>query len=272
MLDLCFSQAPASDIRKALRDYRPDAVFVTVRNVDTVLYPDTEFLLPQIREHIAEVRKMSQAPVVIGGAGMTAAPEEIRSFLGADIAVVGPGEVFLDRIIDHGQMEQRETVLCADGAKAVLSPGRVPLCDAHRYAEKGGLMGFRTHSGCSSTCIYCIESGTKTSFRNIVDVISELQDLQERGFTNLHLCDSEFNEDIGYCEFLLEAMVKRKLNIQWALYMKTGNFTERLFPMLAATGAYLITLTVDTVRKNEGYWKAMERMISLARRGKTASG
>jgi radical SAM superfamily enzyme YgiQ (UPF0313 family) len=265
LLDLCFSADPQRDISRAVEDASPDAVFMTIRNVDSVLWPGTEFFLPEIRSYVHAVRECSDAPVVIGGAGLKAAPEDILSFLGADIAVVGPGEGALDFLLDtDGLSRNRGKVIRADGADITLSE-RQSLCDSPAYENRQGIMGFRTHSGCSSGCAYCIEAGVKPSFRMIESVLGELRVLSGRGHTNLHLCDSEFNEDVSYCESLLEAMGDERLGLAWALYMQTGKYTERMFPLLARTGAYLITLTVDTLDNDDAYWRDVDRMIYLSK-------
>jgi hypothetical protein len=54
--------------------------------------------------------------------------------------------------------------------------------------------------------------------------------------------------------------------MRWALYMKPGNYNRKLFALLAESGAYLVTLSVDTFNKCPEYWTDIESMVHLARR------
>jgi biotin synthase-like enzyme len=96
-------------------------------------------------------------------------------------------------------------------------------------------------------------------------VVAELRQLVDRGFQHLHLCDSEFNEDLEYCETLLRAINREGLELRWGLYMKPGNASPELFELLRESGAYLVTLAVDTYRRGKAYWKQVASMMALCR-------
>jgi tRNA A37 methylthiotransferase MiaB len=145
-------------------------------------------------------------------------------------------------------------------------PERMATSSDEKYIEKEGLLGFETHKGCSSVCAYCIEAGTPVIFRQPRDVICELSQLVDQGYGHLHLCDSEFNEDLNYSTAFLDEVIREDLAFKWALYMKPGNFDGRLFELLKKSGAYLITLTVDTFQRGHDYWRAVERMVALGRK------
>ncbi len=262
VVDLCFSEDPHRDLAEAVRDFAPHAVGLTIRNIDSVLYPDTEFFLPEIRTLVDQVRSLSEAPVIIGGAAMPADPEGILRFVKADLAVIGPGEVTLPAILKEGiPPSKKGRVLVGQLPASFCAPRAVGL-DYGRYVAEDGLAGFETHKGCSSQCVYCIEAGTKVRHREWADVVCELRQLAERGMDHLHLCDTEFNDDLAYCLALLEAWKKERLGLRWALYMKPGNQNDRLFALLRDTGAYLVTLSVDTFRKEKAYWSEIEAMVA----------
>jgi radical SAM superfamily enzyme YgiQ (UPF0313 family) len=265
VLDLCFSEAPGKSITRALAEYRPSVICVTVRNVDSVLYPDTEFFLPEIRGHIALIRSLTQVPVIIGGSGIWADPEGIHEYLGGDITITGPAEGTLPRLIGEGDLDRCRGRIIRGQALERFRPDRARQLDYAPYAAEGGVAGFETHKGCSSACIYCTERQTRTFFRQEDDVISELRSLVGEGHTDLHLCDSEFNEDHDYALGFLKDLRDSRLGIRWALYLKPGNDSPVMFRLLRATGAYLVTLTVDTFRRGNKYWEDVARMIRLGR-------
>lgn len=263
VLDLCFSEDPTGEITAALGKATYDAVCVTVRNVDTVLYPDTEFFLPEIRNYIRLIKSLARCPVIIGGAALPADPEGILRFLGADIAVAGPGEATLPRLLKDPNLRMRKGEVIM--GRAPEGTGRRNDFDYSAYFREGGIAGFETHKGCSSVCVFCTEARSRVCFRRPEDVVSELRDMAEQGFSHLHLCDSEFNEDAGFCIRLLKLMIKERLGIKWALYMKPGVTDGRFFELLSASGAYLVTLSVDTYRRSPEYWRQTREMVRLAR-------
>jgi radical SAM superfamily enzyme YgiQ (UPF0313 family) len=267
-VDLCFEDDPEAALEAALARSKPLAVCVTVRNVDSVLYPDTEFFLPDIRGHIARVREKTEAPVIIGGAALPADPRGILGYLGADAAVVGPGERTLPALLrelrDARGLRGRGMVLKGE-PPGRLRPERAAIFDYPRYLGDDGVAGFQTHKGCSWGCPYCVEARSAVSMREPGDVVHELRALAERSFTHLHLCDPEFNEDHGYCLRLLEEVAREVPGLRWALYMKPGNFSAGMFELLGNSGAYLVTLSVDTLQRPPRYWKDIREMTALAR-------
>jgi hypothetical protein len=251
LLDLCFSAGPLEDMKEKVLDYRPDAICVTVRNIDTVLYPDTEYFLPLIGDLISAAREDSEAPIIIGGAGMKADPEGILERLGADLALVGPAESTLPDIISAlPSLPDERIIRCEAGFS---SPLRGKYVEYSPYFDKGGIAGFETHKGCSSSCPYCIEARTPVALRDKGEVISDLRALYDAGADHLHLCDSEFNEDNEYCIDLLKEMKKKAPTFKWTLYMQTARTPKEMFPLLARTGAYHITLSADTLDRGTAY-------------------
>jgi len=265
VLDLSFSGDPFFDLESSIRDIQPHAICMTVRNVDSVLYPETDYFLPEIREYIRHIRNIKDLPVIIGGSAMPADPEGILDFLGADIAVEGPGEESLPSLLNQADILRQKGKVIRGDLPQSFCPKRGRDFPYKDYLEKGGLPGFETHKGCSSACAYCMEAGAPRSFRKTQDVVCELRQLADQGFNHLHLCDSEFNEDLDYSLALLEALTRENLGLKWALYMKPGNYNRKLFELLRRSGAYLVTLSVDTLHKDNGYWKDVSSMVRLCK-------
>ena len=71
-----------ADVRGALADFQPDAVGLTVRNVDTVLMENNQFFLDEIRELVG-LFKTAGVPVSAGGAGFSFVPEGVRGLFGS---------------------------------------------------------------------------------------------------------------------------------------------------------------------------------------------
>jgi hypothetical protein len=267
VLDLCFSDSPETDITGAIDDFAPEAVCLSVRNVDTVLWPDPEYFLPEVREYIAQTRRLTEAPVIIGGSALSADPEAILDYLGADVAVCGDGEAALTSILRGprrlGPFKGR--VVAGGPASPAALVRKEKDFDYAAYVAEGGVHGFETHRGCSSSCIYCMEAKSHAVFREPREVVAELRALSDSGFRELHLCDSEFNEDLDYSLKFLREMTGEDLGLRWALYMKPGGSPPELMKLLRKSGAYLITLSADSLRKDAEYWRGIESIVRGAK-------
>jgi hypothetical protein len=266
VLDLCFSALPIEEIDRAIEGFRPDVAGLTVRNIDTVLYHTNEFFLDEIRGMIDHIRRRHGLKIVIGGTGVSADPGAVLEYLRADYAVDGPGEDAISDVIGKlaaGRAPDRITR--GRYRYDLLCPRKSAGLDYEKYYDRGGVAGFETHRGCSSSCIYCIEANTNVSFRSPEDVMLGIRRFSQKGYRRFHLCDPEFNEDLDYCLDFCTALRKEDLGIEWAVYMKPANFTKRLIRLMKESGVSLITLTVDSWKKCPLYYDDIEKIIFSSR-------
>ena len=266
MLDLCFSDGPFKDIDEAVAEFGPDIVGVSVRNIDTVLFQTNEFFLDDIKNIVRYVRKKYGLAVIIGGAGVAADPEGILDYLGADYAVAGPAEGAINELLeDIGRCGRADRIRCRRYRYELQCPRKTGGVEYERYMRRGGIGGFDTHKGCSSSCVYCIEANTRVSFKKIDDVLAEIRMLADQGCRRFHLCDSEFNEDLDYSIDFCNALKREGPGIDWALYMKPANYSKKLFRLMKESGVSLITLTADSWKKCPLYWTDIEKIVFTAR-------
>jgi radical SAM superfamily enzyme YgiQ (UPF0313 family) len=266
ILDLCFSENPYADIDHSVASFQPDIAGITVRNVDTVIYHTNEFFLDQIKPIVTYLKRNHALQVVIGGAGVFSNPEGILKYLDADYAIKGPAETIIHEIL----RQFRNGALRGNVFQGIYANNSCCLresrsIDFKKYFEKGGIAGFETHKGCSSSCVYCLEANTPVSFKEIKGVVREIKTLIDMGYDHFHLCDSEFNEDNEYALAFCSALKKAGLGARWALYMKPAYASKMLFRVLKDSGAYLITLTVDSWRKCPLYWEDYEKCVYSAK-------
>jgi len=266
IVDLTFSEAVYKDIAAAIRSFTPDIAGVTVRNIDAVLYHTNEFFLDEIKDIITYIRTRYGLKVIIGGAGISGNPEATREYLSADCAIVGPAENVIHEVITtmDSSVNFRRVVqgTCSTAPPCSRRPN---LVDYRKYYDEGGVAGFETHKGCSSSCVYCLEAKTHVSFKRTGDVIEEIRGMVEKGHDHFHLCDSEFNESLDYSLRFCSALKKSGIPMKWAVYMKPGNSSEELMRLLKDTGVYLITLSVDSWKRSPEYWSRVEQIISTAK-------
>src|SRR5213594_5162005 len=92
VLDLCFSEDPPADVRAAVAAHRPEAIGISLRNVDNCAYPDTVSYLPHYRAVVEACRAASAAPIVLGGSAFTTMPAHYLDVLAVPYGIVGEGE------------------------------------------------------------------------------------------------------------------------------------------------------------------------------------
>ena len=247
LLDLCFSGNIREEIDRSIRSFGPDIAGITVRNVDSVLFHTNEFFLEGIRDIVKHIKSGYGLKTIIGGAGVSVNPQGVLEYLNADFAVAGPAENTVHEILERLDRPDNKKIYYGQYPGRSSYCGRKLLSDYGEYLKKGGLAGFETHKGCSSSCVYCIEANSKVSFKEPSDVIGEIKRLIERGCSHFHLCDSEFNESLEYSLDFCTALKNERLDIRWAVYMKPANFSRKLFQLMKDTGA--VTLAEDTVKQ-----------------------
>ncbi|MFX1366003.1 MAG: B12-binding domain-containing radical SAM protein [Promethearchaeota archaeon] len=251
ILDLCFVSSPIEELVKIIENKKYDLIGFTIRNIDSCIFFNNEFYIYEFKKLIGFIKKY-EIPVVLGGSGFSALPNEVMEYLQADYGIIGPGEKIFPIFLKLWQNKQLSTTIF-DGWDHGIDENLIPLrgnkVNYQQYLENNGIVGFTTHSGCKSLCPYCIEANTKVTFRKIPYIIEELETLVNQGYTHFHLCDSEFNEDLDYSIDFCEELVNKSLPLKWTLYMKPYPYNEELFQLLHESNAYLITLSVDSDKK-----------------------
>lgn len=266
LLDLTFHEDAEAAIEEVISAFMPDVSGVTVRNIDSVLFQDNEFYLDSIRDIVSLLKNKHGLQVVIGGAGIMVGPEGVLDYLGADYAIAGPAEDIIHEFLGalgSGQAMQR---VWRGLFRPYSSCSRITTAvDYQKYYDFGGIAGFETHKGCSSSCVYCIEANSPVAFKQSGDVVQEIRRFIEGGYSHFHLCDAEFNEDLDHAVEFCSVLRQEQFNMQWSLYMKPANYNQKLFRLMRETGVNLITLTIDSFRKCPLYWIDAEKIIFNAK-------
>jgi len=266
LLDLTFTENAYGAIDEVISAFMPDISGVTVRNIDSVLFQDNEFYLDSIRDFVSHLKIKYGLKVVIGGAGIMVNPEGVLDYLGADYAIAGPAEGIIPEFLGALGSGQAMKRVWQGSFRPYSSCSRITApIDYQKYYDLGGIAGFETHKGCSSSCVYCIEAHSPVAFKRPGDVVQEIRRFIEGGCSHFHLCDAEFNEDLDHAVEFCSALRQEHFNMQWALYMKPANYNQKLFRLMKETGVNLITLTIDSFRKCPLYWTDAEKIIFNAK-------
>ncbi|MBN1309629.1 MAG: cobalamin-dependent protein [Chitinispirillaceae bacterium] len=252
--DLCFSSDVDNDIEEAIRRFRPDAVGITIRQIDTVLFQNNEYYLPDIKKIVSRCGKCG-CTTILGGSGFSIMPEEILAYTSADFGISGPGEPALVDLLNRLECNEPSPRVI-DGydyfPDSEYRFERKLLFDYGLYAQTGGIAGFRTQVGCDGTCLFCTEAGKRNIFHPPDLVGKEIAMLKEKGIEQFHLCDSEFNLELDRAVSVCKSLIASCGPVNWTLYMKPDPVSEELFFYLQQSGARLITLSLNSIDNNFG--------------------
>jgi len=266
-------------LKSLLRDFSPDLIGITVRNIDDCYFLSGRFLVSPLRWLIRHIRKYSDAGIVLGGVGYSIAPLGLLAYIEADYGIFGDGEsaaVKLLQAVSSGREPKAHEIrgLVIRGQnhfqRAEIDPGRVKLnrklADNSLYFELGGQVGIETKRGCSGKCIYCADplaKGSKTRMREPEAVADEIEELLSSGVWAFHLCDSEFNRPYRHAAAVLSEIERRGLGKKIHLYgyFSPMPFDDDLAGLYAKAGGKGICFGADS---------GVDEMLSTLKRDHSA--
>jgi hypothetical protein len=230
VLDLCFAgRRAAKHLRAAISSFAPDVVGLSVRNVDNVNMLRPVSYLPAVRELVAEVRRLSTAPVVLGGSGASLMPEAVLRHVGAEAIIVSDGEGsflhLLDALASGGAWTAIPGVGLIQDGRFHLTPPEFPpfqfeapevgrWVDMAPYERMGGSYNVQSKRGCPHHCIYCTYNSSleghrlrKRDPREVVDEIEEA--VRKYRPRTVEFVDSVFNDPPEHTRMILEEIIRR---------------------------------------------------------------
>ncbi len=262
VVDLCLADDPAEALGHHFASRQPVLVAMSFRNVDDSFYPSMQSFLPHLREVIGQVRRHTDAPIVLGGAGYSIFAGPILERTGAEFGIRGDGEGALVTLVralqGGGSLEdvpglvwRRGATLCAN-RPAWPEPADVPVArdavDNATYLRRGGQIGLETKRGCGRGCIFCADplaKGHAVRCRPTARVADEVEALLAQGIDVLHLCDAEFNIPYGHAMAVCEELTRRGLGerVRWYAYLSVVPFDEALAVAMRRAGCVGINFT-----------------------------
>ena len=233
-----------------VQEFRPDIIGVSIRNLDNMDSSDeSEPLIHGSIEIVRQLRKLSSAPIILGGSGFSLQPETILRLTGADYGIVGEGEdsvvSLVARLSKGGNITEKLHYACskeqfgASYQEDILS----------FYNNETNIIPLQTKRGCSFKCIYCTYpklEGNRVRMRDPEQVISEIIRIH-RQFPNsmLYFVDAVFNDPGKKYLELLELMLHRNLVVPWTAFISPEQLREEEIRLMASAGMTAADLGLD---------------------------
>ncbi len=267
VLDLAFETDWKASLQTELASGELLAVGVSVRNTDDCSFLSGTSFLPWIRDVVNDVKKLTDAPVFLGGVGFSTLPEAVLRATQADGGIEGDGEqamlALATSLIKDEGFKHLPNLVYWWGDDVVRNPRvdidlrHLPLprrraFDNKRYEQFGAMVGIETKRGCPQKCIFCadpVAKGSNIRLRPPQVVVREFEDLLQQGVAWFHLCDSEFNLPLDHAKDVCRAIIERGLGdrIRWYTYCSPVPFDRELARLMKSAGCAGINFGVDSL-------------------------
>jgi radical SAM superfamily enzyme YgiQ (UPF0313 family) len=266
VLDLLTASDAAEAIRRAVEDFRPEVIGVSIRNIDDQTMKEPRFLLEGAKEAVSCCRDVSDAPIVLGGAGFSIFPESSLQYLGAHMGIQGEGEeafpLLLARIEQNADLSVPGLYLLGKGLQAerafirdldqypLPDPSSIPLPDGGREEI---WLPLQTRRGCPLRCNYCstaLVEGCQIRRRSPKAVVKALSAWLSAGFPKFYFVDNIFNLPPVYAETLCREIAEARLGITWRCILYPGKMNAYLVRAMAEAGCKEVSLGFESGSEN----------------------
>lgn len=260
LLDLCFSINCEKEIEKAVRNFVPDVIGISIRNIDDTGGYNIHFLLEDVKNDVVDYcKKYFSGPIVIGGPSVGISGSEMLEYFDLEYAVRGDGETVMLNFAERFEMRQpleglegliirRNNLIVqdnepfrADDLDSLPFPKPQRYLDLERYRRFGSPLLVQTKRGCALSCSYCTYNkieGHKYRLMNpgrIADGIESL--VKETGFNHIEFTDSIFNIPLDHAKNVLKEIIKKNLNLKLhTMGLSPAAVDEELLDLMSSAG------------------------------------
>lgn len=270
MLDLLYAPDVKSALADAIDGFRPEAIGISIRNIDDQNMAAPRFLVEEDRRVVEQIKMLSEVPIILGGAGYSIFPEAALDYTGAEMGIQGEGEDAFCRLLQRlegGQSLAGVPGLYVrgkglQGTRAFVKsldqfplPSPDLLCLSRRASDTW--VPVQTRRGCPMNCSYCSTTtieGTMLRRRSVDRVVEWITQLRSGGVRQFYFVDNTFNLPPAYAGELCDALIRASLDLSWRCIVYPRKMDEKLAAAMAAAGC---------VEASVGFETGCERLMAV---------
>ena len=296
-VDFMFCRKPRRELVRAIAEFKPEVIGLSIRNLDTTSWLVSTFYLDDALEYVNLAREHGRCPVIVGGACLGVHPGGITAYVGADAGIWGDGERAFTEVLQRiGQGSPYDDVpgvvtvpaegpprvnpqFRVDDIGAIIRPQVWRWIDYPTYRNHTAPLPIQTRRGCVFECSYCTYTfieGNSYRLKPIEAVVQEVRELAERfPGGNVEFVDSTFNLPLPYTVEMLDALADADLGMSY----HTSGFnpaavSRRLIESMNRAGVAQVVITPEAAsdvmlsKLNKGFTKAtLEKCCELRKLG-----
>ncbi len=259
-LDLLAEPDPRGAVERAVARAKPEAIGISVRNIDDQCRESPRFLLEAVREVVAECRRGSKAPIVLGGAGYSIFPDEVLAFLDADYGIAGDGEAAFVALLDHlaaGRSPAEVPGVHVAGGVPSTSRASSPVLDPlplwdealNPAADPDLWIPVQSRRGCPNDCSYCATfriQGRRIRRRSPHRVAETIGRLARAGYRRFYFVDNSFNIPERHALDLCAALAALDPTVTWRCILYPERVRDELVRAMAGAGCCEVSLGFES--------------------------
>ena len=261
VLDLMFSDDYLADVEDTVKEFQPEMVGISIRNLGNHSYIDPQWALPTSKEVIDKVRSLSSAKIVVGGPAFNFLPKECFSYMGPDLGIAGDGgETFAelaDLLDSNNPYEHLSGLVYRENGEVVFNgvrarsgfakPPRFEDLDMEKYTKAGFGIGVLTKLGDFSYPKPDSNGEVKEPdwrvIRPIDDVLSEVKEMEEKyGLRKVFFIDNGFNIPLNHAKALCHAFLEADLKLNWNTCMAPFSCDAEIVSLMKQSGCALVIM------------------------------
>jgi radical SAM superfamily enzyme YgiQ (UPF0313 family) len=251
VLDLMDVTEVSESLSGVIRHVRPEVIGISLRNIDDQNMGSAHSFLTEANAVIREVKSLSSAPIILGGAGYSIFPESALERSAADMGICGEGEepfrLLLERIGRKQPLGGIPGLYVRgkglQGARRfVRDLDRLPLPhDRLLTPAKGGevTLPVQTRRGCPLGCSYCSTAsieGRSIRRRSPKKVVEWIAGWTGERVRHLYFVDNTFNMPASYAENLCRELAAARCGVSWRCIVYPCRVEEGLAALMAEAG------------------------------------
>ena len=253
----------AGALETEVREFQPDYVGISVRNIDDVVIRKRETFFGPLISLIPRLRQLTPAPIILGGSGFSIFPVELLELSQANFGLRGEGEAavlsLLDALNNGADYRHIPGLVYREGSQVVLNAPNRGSATFHgaahpeevtrHYLQHSAMLNVQTQRGCSHRCCYCtypLIEGRSWRRRDASDVAREMMDLQARGARYVFVVDSVFNSSREHVSAVCEALLARNVNLRWGCFLRPQGLDSELMSLMRRAGLRHIEFGSDS--------------------------
>lgn len=272
LVDLMFADDYLAEIERVVREFEPELVGISLRNLDDGSYVEPQSALPVTKAVIEKIRALSNALIVCGGPAFSILPEACFAALEPDVGLsgdavevfaeladlmeegnVGPGNLRgIERLLGVVYRVGEDIVTAPQRAVSGLTkPPRLEDLDLDQYRKAGFGVGVITKLSWYPSTVASPSSGNGDRItRTVQSVVDEVRRLQSQ--FDLHqffFIDTAFNQPLDYAKSLCQSLIDASLDIKWNSNLRSQEYDRELLSLMVRSGCQMVL--IGGVRVNQ---------------------
>lgn len=262
-LDQSNALPPFAQLTGKLKDFGPEVVGISLRNIDSLTSSDIYSFFQSFVEIVVHIKKHSPDAVIItGGAGFSLFGREVMEQVPEiDFGVYLEGEETFPDLLNHLDDPQFvKGIYYREGNEIIFTGIRKPVdfdqvsiprrdvFDVSDYDGPFGV-GVQTKRGCLFDCIYCTYpflTGNQLRLRSPTKIGEEIEILyRDFHMREIYFTDNVFNIPVAHAAAICKEIIRRKLEISWTAYFSEKSISEDFVKLALESGCKKFTFAPD---------------------------